>query len=150
MSSDIFERFSIISCFVIALTCNSKKSDSDKKQNTNMDKPAVSTADTIKIDGCLSHVKARLGSVIEIRLEAVPGTGYQWLVKDSSSLLQLQEADNLKFAEPESDKPVPGKPVQQILHFKAMKKGEELIRLEYKRIWEKEILKSCEIKMEID
>ncbi|MBK8953072.1 MAG: protease inhibitor I42 family protein [Chitinophagaceae bacterium] len=106
--------------------------------------------DTLKIEGCQDKINTKTGSILEIRLEAVPGSGYQWLLKDSSQLLQQLNPDSLKFTNPVTEAPAPGLPVQQVLHFKVMKKGIEMMRLEYKRIWEKETLKSCEIKIGID
>ena len=95
-------------------------------------------------------IKVKEGSIIEIKLEAVPGSGYQWLPKDSSQLLLLLDKENLKFTKPESPEPAVGQPGHQILHFKAMKKGEETLKLEYKRVFETEIGNSCEMKVEIN
>jgi len=142
MSVYILERFCITSFLFISIACNIN--------NGNSKSPKAPVNDTIKIDGCQDKIKTMLGSIVEIKLEAVPGSGYQWLLKDSSQLLQLHEADSLKFTYPETKKSAPGLPGHQVLHFKAMKKGLEMIRLEYKRIWEKETLNSCEIKIEID
>lgn len=142
MSAYILERFCITSFLFITIACNVNSGNSKSHK--------VPMNDTLKIEGCQDKIKTGLGSIVEIRLEAVPGSGYQWLLKDSSQLLQLLDADSLKFTKPVTEQPVPGLPGYQVLHFKAMKKGEELVRLEYKRIWEKEILKSCEIKIEVD
>ncbi len=141
MSSYILERLGIISFLFITITCNVNSGHSNSQK--------VPMNDTLKIEGCQDKIKVEVGSIIEIRLEATPGTGSQWLPKDSSQLLQLLDADNLKFTKPETGQPPVGASVFQILHFKAMKKGEEVIRLEYKRTWEKEIGNSCEIKIEV-
>jgi predicted secreted protein len=106
--------------------------------------------DTLKIEGCQDKIKIKVGSVVEIKLEAIPGTGSQWLLKDSSQLLQLLDGDNLKFSTPDTKQPTPGQKGRQALHFKAIKKGEETIHLEYKRTWETEISDSCKIKIEVN
>ena len=137
----ILKRFSIIGFLFIMITCNVNSGRSKVEK--------VPMNDTLKIDGCRDKIKTDVGSIIEIRLEAVPGSGYQWLLKDSSKLLQLLDADSLKFSTPESKEPTPGAPGHQILHFKAMKKGEETIQLEYKRTWEKEVSNNCTVRIEI-
>ena len=142
MSAYILERFCIISFFFITIACNVKSGPSNHQK--------VPMNDTLKIDGCQDKIKMEVGYIVEIKLEAVPGSGYQWLLKDSSQLLQLLDIDSLKFTKPETEEPAPGQPGHQILHFKAMKKGEEMIRLEYKRTWEKEIMNSCEMKIEVN
>ena len=135
------ERCSIICFLFISITC-SNNSGQSKSQRVPMN-------DTLKIAGCQDKIKTELGSIIEIRLEAIPGAGYQWLLKDSSKLLQLLDADSLKFSRPETKEPTPGAPGHQILHFSAVKKGEEMIQLDYKRTWEKEVMKNCIINIEI-
>jgi len=117
-------------------------------QQSNSQK--VPMSDTIKFTGCQEKIKMKVGSILEIKLEAVPGSGYQWLVKDSSQLLLLLDGDNLKFSTQETKQPTVGQPGHQILHFKALKKGEETVKLEYKRVWESEISNSCQMKIEID
>jgi predicted secreted protein len=106
--------------------------------------------DTLKIEGCQSNIKLEIGSIVEFKLKATPGSGYQWLLKDSSQILQLLDADSLKFTKPETKVPTPGLSGHQILHFKAIKKGEETLILIYKQIWEKEIADSCTIKFEVN
>jgi predicted secreted protein len=132
----------VFSFMILIIACN-VNSGNAKNQKTPMN-------DTLKIEGCQEKIKMKAGSIVEIKLEAVPGTGYQWLLKDSSQLLQLLDPDNLKFSYPESGQPAPGQHGHQTLHFKAIKKGEELIRLEYKRTWEKEVMNSCVMKVEIN
>ena len=102
--------------------------------------------DTLKVSGCQGKITVKAGSIVEFKLEAVPGSGYQWLLKEPSKLLQLQDAENLKFSSPST----PGGSGHQRLHFKALKTGEEVIRLEYKRTWETESSNSCEVRVEIN
>ena len=109
-----------------------------------------SVSDTIKIEGCQeAQVKAKRGNILELKLEAVPGSGYQWLQKDSSQLLKLLDPDSLKFIRPENTEPTPGERGQQVLHFKVIKEGSETLRLEYKRAWESELMNHCELKIEV-
>lgn len=142
MSVNNLKRFCITIFLFFTIACNSNNGNSNSLK-TPMN-------DTLKIEGCQDNIKTKPGSILEIRLEAVPGSGYQWLLKDSSQLLQQLHPDSLEFTNPVTNEPAPGVPVQQVLHFKVMKKGTEVMRLEYKRIWEKETLKSCEIKIGID
>jgi predicted secreted protein len=131
----------MISFFFITITCNVNNG------HTNSQKGSMN--DTLKVEGCQANIKMDVGSIIELKLNATPGSGYQWLLKDSSQLLQQLDGDELKFSKPETEQIKPGQPGKQILHFKAMKKGEEMIHFFYKRIWEKEIMDSCSIKFEV-
>ena len=98
--------------------------------------------DTLVLVGCQDKIKAEVGSIVEIQLEAVPAVGYEWILKDSSFLLKEHKTDVLKYTKQ-------GQNSYQILHFEAMKKGTELIHLEYKRTFEKGVEKSCDIMFEI-
>ena len=146
----IFVRFSFISFLFITITGNVNCGQSNNQKTPESNNLKVPMNDTLKTEGCQDKIKTKLGSIVEIKLEAIPGTGNQWLLKDSSQLLQLLDADSLKFSTPDTKQPTPGLSGHQVLHFKAIKKGEETIRLEYKRTWEKEISNSCEIKIEVN
>ena len=142
MCAYFLEKFCITGFLFVSFTSivNCGQSDSQK----------IPMNDTLKIEGCQAKITMKAGSIVEIKLKATPGTGYQWLLKNPSQLLQLVDGDNLKYTEPDTKQPTPGQPVNQILHFKAMKKGEEMVRLEYKRAWEKESSDSCEMKIEVN
>lgn len=167
MSAYILEKFCIISFLFSSITFNvncgqpnsketpmddTTKSDPEKKDPEKKDPEKKDTQgnDTVKIQGCQDMIKMKAGSIVELKLEAVPGSGYQWLLKDPSQLLELLDADNLKFTTAETEKPTPGKSGHQILHFKAIKKGNETIKLEYKRTWEKEVTDNCVMKVEVN
>src|SRR5262249_17480036 len=127
----VIDRFGMIAFLVIVIACNANNGRTTDNNNTDQKPPRN---DTLKIQGCQDNIKAELGSVIEIRLEATPATGYQWLLKEPSQIVRLLDPDSLKFSTPETKEPVPGQPGHQILHFKAIKKGEETIQLDYKRV----------------
>jgi predicted secreted protein len=91
-----------------------------------------------------------VGSLLEIKLNAIPATGYQWLLKDSSKILEEIDKENLKYTKPKTTEPAVGMPVQQILLFRAIQKGQENIRLMYKRVWEENIADSCTMKVTVD
>jgi len=141
MRTYIFARLCIISFFFITIACNVNNG------RTNSQKGSMN--DTLKVEGCQANIKMELGSIVELKLKATPGSGYQWLPADSSQLLQQLGADSLKFTKPAMEEPKPGEPGYQILHFKALKKGDEMIRFIYKRTWEKDIVDSCAIKVEV-
>ena len=128
-----------IYCMIMACNVNSGKSGIQQ----------TSVADTVQIDGCKDSVRVKSGGILELKLNAIPGSGYQWLLKDSAKLLQLLDADSLKFSRPDVENPAPGRPGFQFLHFKAIKKGNEVLNLEYKRTWEKDIEDQCRINVEV-
>ena len=157
MSAYILEKFCIISFLFSSITfgvnCAEPKSKEAAMDNTTKSDPEKKDPpgnDTVKIQGCQDMINVKAGSIVELKLEAVPGSGYQWLLKDPSQLLELLDADNLKFTTAETEKPTPGKPGHQVLHFKAIKKGNETIKLEYKRTWEKEVSNNCVMKVEVN
>ena len=150
MSAYFLERFGIISFLFISITANVNCGQSKSQKTPMSNNQKVPMNDTLKIKGCQEKIKMKVGSIVEIKLEAIPGSGSQWLLKNPSLLLQLLDADCLKFSAPDTKQPTPGQTGHQILHFKAIKKGEEMIQLEYKRTWEKEISNSCQIKIEVN
>lgn len=126
-----------------AIACNINSGSIKNSKND-------STGDTVKVDGCQENlIRMKVGTILECKLEAVPGSGYQWLQKDSPQLLKLLDPDSLKFTRPETNEPTPGAPGHQILHFKVMKEGTEILKLEYKRTWETELMNKCEMKIEV-
>jgi predicted secreted protein len=134
-------------CFVVLLfviaACNANGGSARKGQK-------MSGNDTIKVNGCQeSSIRAKVGSILELKLEAVPGSGFQWLQKEPSQMLQLLDPDSLKFTRPESSEPTPGSSGHQVLHFKVIKEGTGTLRLEYKRTWESELMNQCELKIEV-
>lgn len=106
--------------------------------------------DTISFTGCQEKITISEGSVFEIKLEAISGTGYQWLMKESTLLVEQLEPDELNYSSAEDKEEMPGHETYQILQFKALGKGEGMIKLLYRRTFEEGIEKSCEIKIQIE
>lgn len=106
-------------------------------------------ADTLFFVGCPGKITMDMGSIVEIKLEAIQGTGYQWLIMEESPIVKILDQDILKYAETDDQEKMPGMKSQQILQFKAIKKGNSQIQLVYKRTFEKEVEKSCTIEFEI-
>jgi predicted secreted protein len=134
MHTFIFESFSIINVCFITIAGNINKGY-PKNQPLTMN-------DTLVVVGCQDKIKAAVGFIVEIQLEAVPVTGYEWILKDSSLLLKQNKTDVIKYTRR-------GQHSLQILHFEAVKKGKETIHLEYKRTFEKKVGKSCNVEIEI-
>jgi inhibitor of cysteine peptidase len=71
---------------------------------------------------------------LTVKLEGNPTTGYTWNIGEIPGCLeQIGEANYV----PDSDKI--GSPGNIILSFKAAKKGEGVLKLFYKRSWEKDV-----------
>jgi len=104
--------------------------------------------DTLVFTGCQEQINLKPGAVFEIKLEAVKGTGYQWLLKEPCQCLQMIENDVIRYSSDGENKL--GQKSYQILQFKVLKKGKEIIQLEYKRTFEKGIEKTCSIKIVIE
>jgi predicted secreted protein len=143
MLTYMFGRLGFMVLGMMIIACNVNSGGSKTSQNASM-------SDTTKIDGCQANpVRTKVGKILELKLEAVPGSGYQWLQKDSSQLLKLLDRDSLKFTSPDTSEPTPGLPGHQILHFKVIKEGTETLILEYRRTWESELMNKCEMKIEV-
>lgn len=140
MITHLIRKNGIYWLFLITVACNVNKGNSVIKESR--------MNDTIVFTGCQEEISLKAGSLVEIKLEAIKGTGYQWLLKDPCPLLQQIETDAIKYISSEVN--MPGQKSWQVLQFKAMKKGECVIQLEYKRVFEKGIEKSCTIKIIID
>ena len=103
----------------------------------------ITLGDTLKFTGCQEIIKAEVGTVIELKLEAVQATGYAWILKDSTTFTKLNQTDDLIYSRSDGQD-------FQVLHLETIKKGFEEVTLEYRRTFEKGIEKSCTIKIEIN
>jgi len=110
--------------------------------------PSSADGEKIIVEGCRGKVKARVGSVIELRLNAVKGTGYQWLAKELPGFLRQIDAEVLKYVPEETQEEVmAGRAGAQMLQFKVLGKGKANIKLEYKRTFEAGVEDSCVMKI---
>ena len=103
---------------------------------------SVYSNDTLVFNGCQENIKAAKGSIVEIQLEAVPAIGYEWIQKDTSTFLKPHKTDLLKYIKLEQTN-------FQVLYFEAKRRGAETIQMEYKRVFEKDIKKTCKINVEV-
>jgi predicted secreted protein len=142
MKMSLLIKLLIINFFLITLACNVKKGNSSVQ-------PAV-MKDMIVFRGCQENIRVAAGAVVVLELEAIQGTGYQWLVKDSLPILKQLNSGNLEYMVPDSKEVMAGKAGFQVLRFKALETGEGILRLEYRRTFEAGIEKSCVIKFRID
>lgn len=122
-------------CF-LTMACNTHNKYA--KNNTLI----LHNNDTLVFNGCQEKIKAKVGSILEIQLEAIPVIGYEWVRMDSSALINEHKTDVLKYISQ-------GETSFQVIFFEAKKKGTVAIRLEYKRVFEKDIKKICNTIIEI-
>lgn len=140
MLTPLIQKYGIIWLLFIAMACNPHKGKSFNQEST--------MKDTLVFTGCQEDMKLEVGSLVEIKMEATKGTGYQWLLKEPCPLLQLIETDVIRYSSTEDS--IPGQKSFQVLQFKAMKKGEGMIRLEYRRAFEMGIEKACNMKIVVE
>lgn len=82
-----------------------------------------------------SSLDLSLNDEFTVTIQAQPGTGYRWILEnDSMSTVQLVSE---KVLSGDEEVKKVGQFQQQAFHFKAIKEGEERIRLKYGRVWEK-------------
>jgi len=136
------QRFGVALLLLLAFACNTRKGNSVNQQSP--------MKDTLVFVGCQEKISMTVGSIVEIKLEAIKGTGYQWILKEPSPLIQQIETDVLKYSTSEGKEDIPGQKSYQVLQFKALEKGKGKIELEYKRTFEKGIEKTCLIEIEIE
>jgi predicted secreted protein len=142
MVTNIIQRFGFAFLLLLAIACNTKTGNSVNQQSP--------MKDTLVFIGCQEKISVAVGSIVEIKLEAIKGTGYQWILKEPSPLFQQIETDVLKYSTPEGKEEIVGQKSLQVLQFKALEKGKVIIELEYKRTFEKGIEKTCLIEIEIN
>ena len=142
MIVDSIQKCGLICLVFFAIACNVNRSSTAKSE--------PSLKDTISFTGCQEKIILKTGMVAEIKLEAIQGTGYQWLVKESSPLLVQLGSDELKYATSENKNATVGMAGYQILQFKAVSKGEGQVQLEYKRTFDPQVEKSCVMKFVVE
>ena len=142
MIKKIIKKVSIICTLIMVISCNFNKGNSVRQESM--------MKDTLVFTGCQEKISLKAGSVAEIRLEAIQGTGYQWLLKEASPILQQLGSDVLEYSSPENKENMTGQAGLQVLRFKALNKGNVEVLLEYKRTFENQVEKSCRIKIEIE
>ena len=82
------------------------------------------------------EVKVSVDGSLTVTLCSNPTTGFQWESAEITDQTVLEQLDH-KFVSPESEPPPPpGTLGQEIWTFKALKKGESTVSVEYSRPWE--------------
>jgi predicted secreted protein len=142
MNTIYLKKIGLFCIILVTFSCNVRKGNSTGNK--------TSMKDALVFIGCQEQIKLAVGTVAVIKLEAIEGTGYQWLVKGPTTLLQQIGADLLEYSASENKEGMPGKASFQVLRFKAVTAGEEVIQLDYKRTFEAGIEKSCIIKFIIE
>ncbi len=81
-----------------------------------------------------TEFRVQVGDEVTVRLEAVPGAGYSWMIseKDESALSQVGES-----AFERAEKPILGGAEQQVFSFRAVSSGVRRLEFVYRRPWEK-------------
>jgi predicted secreted protein len=77
---------------------------------------------------------ARSGEMIEIRLPAVPATGYSWQVEAADP--KVMALVDTRFENRSAEGPRVGAEVDQVIRMQALAEGQTEIRLSYRRPWE--------------
>jgi inhibitor of cysteine peptidase len=82
-----------------------------------------------------SRMKVRQGEIFKVVLKANHSTGYswQWENKTNESIIDSVYMDYVL-----SDKPLTGAGGNEIWEFRAKRRGDQKLIMEYKRPWEKE------------
>jgi inhibitor of cysteine peptidase len=91
----------------------------------------------VSVDASYSgkEVELGVGGSLIVTLESSPGsTGFQWELTKISDETVLQQVD--QRYEPPEDEGMVGAPGKEIWTFKALKKGESSISMEYSQPWE--------------
>ena len=86
------------------------------------------------------EVEVAVGGSVIVTLESNPTTGFQWELAGITDQAVLEKADQ-EFVSPEAANngtPLVGAPGKEVWTFKALKKGESTISMEYSRPWEKD------------
>jgi len=98
----------------------------------------VSCDDFTKLQHISKEVTVAVGDSFTVTLCSNPSTGRDWESPQISDQTMLQQSEH-KFMPPEAkdDKPpAPGTPGKEIWTFKALKKGETTVSMEWSQPWE--------------
>lgn len=137
----LIKKLGIVLILFTAMTCNVKTGNSSSQKSA--------MKDTLVFVGCQEKIKLEAGSIAELKLEAIQGTGYQWLLKDKPGLVEQIGPDALEYSVPEDKEGMTGAGGFQVLRFRALKTGTEKLQLEYRRTFEGGVEKSCVIEVEV-
>lgn len=91
------------------------------------------------VEGGVSEL--RVGQVLEVELIGNASTGYEWqLVEDGSPVIErITPAASAAKADKPPDSQVVGAPSTSHWRFKATQPGQTVLRLVYRRPWEKDV-----------
>ena len=81
-----------------------------------------------------AELHLHVGDELVIRLEAIPGTGYSWVVSGPGGGI-LQQVGEPRFEK--ADQKTMGGAEKQVLTFRVESAGKQTLELEYRRAWEK-------------
>ena len=81
-------------------------------------------------------IPVRKGAPIVLRLPAQLGTGYRWMIVNTPAVLTLTDEPKVDAAKPESDQSV-GSAEMQRFQFVAARVGSGVLKLAYKRSWQR-------------
>ena len=121
----------ILICAVVAISlslfaCTSKEVSLEISCDEFMENHHISKAVEVGVDDSFT-----------LTLCSNPSTGFQWVEEAQISNAGVLRQEQHKFISPESDPPPPpGTPGQEVWIFKALKKGNSTISMEYSRPWE--------------
>ncbi len=101
MITHLIQKYGIIWLSLVMMACNANKGKSVNQE------PVM--RDTLVFTGCQEQITLKQGAVFEIKLEAVRGTGYQWLLKEPPMFLQLIENDVIRYSPNEENHAWPEK-----------------------------------------
>lgn len=90
----------------------------------------------VSVDASYSgkEVELGVGGSLTVALESNPSTGYEWELTEVGDETVLQKVD--QRYEPPEDGGMVGAPGKEIWTFKALKKGQSSISMEYSQPWE--------------
>lgn len=102
-----------------------------------MNNPPDTLVITERCDG--EKVQVPLGTILIIKLEAIPGTGYGWYADSAKSdYLNMIHEPVFLPTEVDSTETTIGTPAYHVFQYLARKKGTEKLKLCYMRAWEKD------------
>lgn len=83
-------------------------------------------------------VQVAPGTILILKLEAIPGTGYGWYADTAKSKYLITIGEPMFLPkEIDSTGTAMGAPAYQVIRYRAQKEGTEILELRYMRVWEK-------------
>jgi len=126
----------LITCTNVFTINNTYSLVNEKKDydNLNLNSKKISLKDIVILENVNSKMNLTSGQIFKLQLEENPSTGYRWIPSYDGNYFEKISEEYI------TNSTSPGSPTTHLFIFKALKTGEQNIKMIYKRDFEKTIV----------